>query len=130
MTFDWKAWDVAEARRTSMMEAKLEARLERALTAARRIAGELLHEDPGITKIVLFGSTARKNPRSLDFDIDLAVEGASSIAVLETRAVAPGFSIDLVRLESLTGRLRENIASEGVILYARELSIASCGSRG
>jgi len=74
---------------------------------------------PGVTKVVLFGSVARQNPASDDFDIDLAVAGADSLALVEPEVVAEGFQIDLVSMEHLSGRILENIQREGLVLYGK-----------
>jgi predicted nucleotidyltransferase len=73
--------------------------------------------EPRVSRIILFGSVARQSPKHEHFDIDLALEGAPSLALLEPEVTADGFRIDLVQMEGLSGRMRENIEREGVVLY-------------
>ena len=79
-----------------------------------------------VQKVILFGSRARGDEEERS-DIDIAVEG-SDITRREWLEMqeymdeeAPTLlSIDLVRLESISHKLKENIEREGVVLYERQ----------
>lgn len=117
MEFDWDAWKTAEDRRAKALELTVLTRLEKARKEASRIAGLLRRADPGIGSIILFGSAARGDPSSEDFDIDIAVDHASRFSALESIALADGFKVDLIQLEFAPARLLDNIRREGMILH-------------
>jgi predicted nucleotidyltransferase len=94
-----------------------QSRLALARQEAERLRGKIRALEPRVSRIILFGSVARQNPRHEYFDIDLALEGAPSLALLEPEVTSDGFRIDLVQLEWLSVRMRENIEREGVVLY-------------
>ena len=117
MDFDWDAWGKVEISRNKAYRESLASRLLKAREEARRISETLKSIDPELSSIVLFGSTARGDPASDRFDIDLAVINASRFALLEAAAVAEGFAVNLIQFEYASPRLRENIDREGVVLY-------------
>ncbi|OHE71479.1 MAG: hypothetical protein A2Z99_04115 [Treponema sp. GWB1_62_6] len=116
MEFDWVAWKEAEHLRNITYKARIASRLLKARREARRLAGMLKEADAGLSSIILFGSTARGDPSSDRFDIDIAVEHSSCFALLEAATVAEGFTVDLIQLEYAPPRLRENIEREGIVL--------------
>ena len=120
MEFDWDTWIVAERRRDEAHSLGMRSRLEQARKEASRIAERIRAADTDISSIFLFGSTARGDPASENFDIDIAVKDASRFALLESIALADGFSVDLIQLEFASARLVENINREGITLYGQE----------
>ena len=98
-----------------MTTRKAEAREEiKALIAKFRTA------DSTIGKIILFGSLARDDVSSPDFDIDLAVS-CSGEHFLELVAIAldSPFSVDVVDLATADDRMKAAVAREGVVLYEK-----------
>jgi uncharacterized protein len=97
--------------------ASAEAR-EHALTVARELARVLVNRH-GARRVLLVGSLARGDfgPGS---DIDLVAEGLADDAFFaigaELEALAGGFRVDLVPLESATAAYRARVAEEGVAL--------------
>ncbi|KAF0220651.1 MAG: DNA polymerase subunit [Geobacteraceae bacterium] len=81
---------------------------------------EFLLIDPGITKIILFGSLARNDVSSLDFDIDLAVScsGEHFLALVALALDSP-FKVDLVELSTADSRIKSAVARDGVVLYEK-----------
>ena len=76
--------------------------------------------DPGISKIILFGSLARDDVRFPDFDIDLAVvSSGESFLKLVAIALDSPFSVDVVDLSTADDRIRTAVAREGVVLYEK-----------
>ena len=79
---------------------------------------------PNVERLILYGSRARGDEEERS-DIDLAVVGPITeeewrrmrdYVDLEARTL---LSVELVRLETASGQLRENIRREGVTLYER-----------
>lgn len=107
---------------------RIAERAARARDAAKRIAARVGESDPSIRTVYLFGSLATGEPRRLDFDIDLAIEGGDVYAaetVAETvsaDAVTGGeatFPCDIVSLERLPEHVRDRIHASGLVLYRR-----------
>lgn len=86
----------------------------------RELAAELARRcvAHGARRVVLFGSLVTGDFGRID--IDLAVEGLPSDVYVELLGQllldAPGFSVDLVRVETAPPSLAERIASEGQVL--------------
>jgi predicted nucleotidyltransferase len=74
----------------------------------------------GARRIVLCGSLARGEFRR-DSDIDLAVAGIPRGRFFEASAAAARaageFEVDLVPIEAATGRYREWLQRDGIVLY-------------
>jgi predicted nucleotidyltransferase len=106
------------------MTSALTAASDPALPEAVRRLVARLGAEPGVRRVVLFGSRARGDagPRS---DVDLAVEapGLSAHEWLRLTDMAEEvdtlLSIDLVRLEEAPEELRARIESEGRTLHER-----------
>ena len=89
---------------------------------------ELLAAEPGVRRIILFGSRARGDARQ-GSDVDLAIEGehlsSAELAAMQERleeSTIP-YRVDLLLLdEGCDPRLRERIEREGRILYERNPS--------
>lgn len=76
--------------------------------------------DPAIGKIILFGSLARDDVSSPDFDIDLAVScSAEAFLTLVAISLDSPFSVDVVDLATADDRIKRAVAQEGVVLYEK-----------
>ena len=73
-----KKMAVSVRRRERGRRKTISARVAGAFAEADRLVVEFRALDPDIDKIVLFGSLARKDARSIDLDIDLAVACSNS----------------------------------------------------
>lgn len=96
-------------------EAQLQERLSLARTEASKIAKKIAAADASILGIYLFGSTATGNVKSLNFDIDLAIEGGSSALAMEA-AASSHFAVDIVDFAQLPSHIKERILLEGIKL--------------
>jgi uncharacterized protein len=82
----------------------------------------LLAQQPGVNRVILFGSRARgyAQPRS---DIDLAVDVGEDCDWWALEALVDDYptllKIDLVRLDDAKGALGEAIQETGKVLYER-----------
>lgn len=100
----------------------IEARKQRAWQALPTFVQLLLQRDPGISKIILFGSLARKNERlRRDFDIDLALSCSAEkyYSLVSLMLDMPEFKIDLLDLQTAEGLLQQRIFEQGIILYEK-----------
>lgn len=82
----------------------------------------LVDTDPGIKKIILFGSIVENEDRfNLNSDIDIAVTcSKDKYYILVSRMLdVPDIKVDLLDLEKTEGFLRERIIEKGVFLYER-----------
>ena len=93
-------------------------RKAQALEEVQTLVRKFLSLDPSITKIILFGSLARDDASSLDFDIDLAVAcSGEHFLMLVALAQDSPFKVDLVELSTADNRIKDAIAREGMVLY-------------
>lgn len=105
--------------REGKVQRDAERRRQTAWDVARQ-AARLLYETYGATKVVAFGSLAHGVWFGMRSDIDLAVEGIppetfwSAWCALDR--LDPAIDIDLVAIESASGRLRDEIRLQGVAL--------------
>lgn len=95
-------------------------RVAEALDEADRLAREFRVLDPVIERIVLFGSLARKDATSPDFDIDLAVAcSKDKYLAIVARALDSPFKVDVVDLATADDRIQASIARDGMVLYEK-----------
>ena len=98
----------------------LAIRKAQALEEVQELVRKFLLLDPGITRIILFGSLARDDVSSLDFDIDLALScsGEHFLALVALAQDSP-FKVDLVDLSMADNRIKGAIARDGMVLYEK-----------
>ena len=98
---------------------QLSERWQRAWIAARR-AADVLRRRFGATRVVAFGSLARRDWFTPWSDIDLAAwdipPDSFYRAVAAVAGLSPEFKVDLVALEDCEPALRRVIEEEGVVL--------------
>jgi len=94
------------------------SRKKEAEREAARLASRIASADPGIVKIVLFGSALPGRPFRPDSDIDLAVSGGDT-ARLEAMASDSAFRVDIVDMETLAPGIRRMVDKEGLVLYEK-----------
>ncbi len=97
-------------------KAKQQERFRLACQIARQ-AAELLQQDFGASKVMLFGSLAHRRWFSATSDIDLAVWGVAKsdyfLAVARLQELSSDFKIDLVDMANCPAALCEVILKEG-----------------
>lgn len=85
---------------------------------------ERLSHFPGVERVILYGSRARGDEEERS-DIDLAVTGEITqeewhqMQDCVEREARTLLAVELVRLEKVSRKLKENIQREGVALYER-----------
>lgn len=94
-------------------------RAEAARHEARALAERILQEDAEVRAVILFGSLAEGEPRRLDFDIDLALDGGDVFKALDA-VEGSTFRVDIVRLDKVPQHLRSRITERGVLLVHRQ----------
>jgi predicted nucleotidyltransferase len=114
---------IIAAERERIARARIAAAAQRDAmdAAAREIAQRLGAAEPGITRVILFGSvvhtrgrTDRERPPR---DIDLCVEGACSFSTLESLTQGYPWPIDIVPLDDLRPAVADHALAYGDVLY-------------
>lgn len=108
----------AERKRNAEIRARILTRLRHAREEARRLAHAIGESDPTIRRVVLFGSVATGRVRTLDFDIDLAIEGGDVLQAWRI-ADASSFAVDVVDLNDVSPGFRAVVEQRGEVLYER-----------
>ena len=112
---EWQAYRPG----AQMGQGQVWERWERAWRVARA-AAEALRQQFGATRVVAFGSLARRDGFTPWSDVDLAAwgipPGAFYRAVAVVTGISPEFKLDLVALEDCPSHLRHVIEREGVAL--------------
>jgi len=112
-------WCRAAQERAGRRRRAREARRQEALALARRLA-EMLRQEFGADRVLLFGSVVHARLFHERSDVDLAAWGIAEDRYL--RAVArcleedPRFSVDLIRVEEAPPGLLHRIEEEGMEL--------------
>ncbi|MDW7710808.1 MAG: nucleotidyltransferase domain-containing protein [Deferrisomatales bacterium] len=113
----------AAARQIRLRDRRREAahaRVADARSEVERLARVFLKIDPALEKLILFGSLARGDVTTSDFDIDLAVAGSrDSFLRLVAEALNSPFDVDLVDLDAADERIRRSILRDGIVLYEK-----------
>lgn len=112
------AWRAREERRLRHLQQLAEEAKREASALANLLANEY-----GAKRVILFGSLARGDPQREDFDIDLAVEGIAPGRRFEaggTLRLEASRRVHLVDLADVKGRMRDMIYTQGTVLYERE----------
>ncbi|TVR62526.1 MAG: nucleotidyltransferase domain-containing protein [Spirochaetaceae bacterium] len=81
-----------------------------------RLVEQFRAADPGVRRIVLFGSLAKGSVKRLSFDIDLAVESDEYMRLLDI-ALDSDFKVDLVDLTFCSQYIAIAIEQHGKELY-------------
>ncbi len=84
------------------------------------LVSKFLLLDPTISRIILFGSLARNDVSSPDFDIDLAVScSGERFLTLVAIALNSPFKVDVVDLSTADERIKSAVAREGIVFYEK-----------
>lgn len=118
MAFDAEAYARGIRRLNAAERERMAVRLTRARDEAERLARALRAADAGISRVLLFGSVARGDPRDERFDIDLCIDGGDLYKALDVVGDSP-FSVDLVELRLLSAGMRELVEEGGIELGVR-----------
>jgi predicted nucleotidyltransferase len=109
-----------QRRAQSKRLAERKERLTKARLEVKRLVHSLLSEEPDITAIILFGSVARGDVSSPDFDIDLGVRCPPERFLRLFSAVSDSsFHVDLVDLDAVDNKVQRSIRREGVVLHEK-----------
>ena len=84
-----------------------------------RLVEQIRAADPGVRRIVLFGSLARNEVKRPSFDIDIAVDSDKYMQLLDI-ALDSDFRVDLVDLGCCSRYVAAAVEQHGVELYRAE----------
>ena len=116
MSFDPEQYAAGLRAANERERAEIDRRAAEALREAQRLATEIGRADPSVKRVVLFGSLAEGSPRSLQFDIDLALDGGDVYVAMEV-AESSSWSVDIADLERLPEHVQLSVARDGRVLY-------------
>jgi predicted nucleotidyltransferase len=121
VSFDPESYAAGIRKLNAAERARIKASMERARGDAERLAAAILEKDPGVRRVILFGSVATGAARSEDFDIDLALDGGDVQAAMDlTEGLA--FRVDLLSLARAPESVRRAILERGVVVGERSVS--------
>lgn len=83
-----------------------------------RLKREFLKIDKDMERMICFGSLVRNNIESIRFDIDIAVK-SKKYYQLVSKAMESEFEVDVIDLDSVHYKIRENIIKFGRIIYEK-----------
>jgi predicted nucleotidyltransferase len=116
--FDPSPFRAVIARKRQRRLAETSRRVRRAREFLAVIVDAFIRIDPAIDRIVLFGSLARGIPRSINFDIDIAVRSERYLQLVAW-ALDQEWKIDVVDLDSLDGTILRGVDAKAELLYER-----------
>ena len=118
MPFDPEHYAAGLRRENEREASAIRESARHARAEAVRLAAEIGAADAGVRVVYLFGSLASGEPRHLDFDIDLALDGGDVYAAEEVTESSP-FEVDVVLLARLPEKTRARIRESGEVLFTR-----------
>lgn len=113
MSFDPEPYASGLRQRNDRERVLIAERLVHARAEAQRLARVIIAADPFVRAVYLFGSVAEGQPRHIDFDIDIALEGGDSYEAMDIVQTSP-FAIDVVDLALVPAHVRERILNNGI----------------
>ena len=112
---------VDETRRSNKAyDERLEQLVARALNEIPNMVAQIKRIDPDVSKVILFGSLANNNVRSVDFDIDLAIS-SKKIFRIAAWGEDQDLPIDVVDIDSLSPDFLHAVIEKGTVLYEKAL---------
>ncbi|NBB91239.1 MAG: hypothetical protein GVY23_08555 [Spirochaetes bacterium] len=118
MPFDPERYAAGLRRENEREAAAIRESVRRARAETHRLAAEIGAADAGVRVVYLFGSLASGEPRHLNFDIDLSLDGGDVYAAEEITESSP-FEVDVVSLARLPEETRTRIRESGEALFTR-----------
>lgn len=93
-------------------------RVKLAKKELERLKKAFLEIDKDMERMICFGSLAKNNIESIKFDIDIAVK-SKKYYQLVSRAMNSDFKVDVVDLDSIHYKIKENIIKYGRVIYEK-----------
>ena len=119
MSFDLNACAERIREENAAERLEIERRGRLALEVARKLAIEIIDSDSSVKKVYLFGSLAKGTMQSLDFDIDIAIEGGNIYNAMEIAEKSP-FKADISEIGRLPLHISESVYQYGILLASQE----------
>ena len=98
------------------LEVRIAERIEAACEEVERLVECFKAADPGLKRLILFGSLAENRVHSVNFDIDIAFEGTKYLECLSI-AMQSYFKVDLIDLKTVRSGIRNEIEQYGEVLF-------------
>ena len=116
MPFDPKAAAARVRSRNRREEKEITNRAIKATEIARKLAMKIGAGDSGVKRVLLFGSLAEGMPRTLDFDIDLAIDGGDIYLAMDVTEGCE-MKVDLVDINRVADHIRKRIETKAIELF-------------
>lgn len=98
---------------------QIEDRVKLARKELKKLRDDFLNIDGKMEKMICFGSLAKNNIESINFDIDIAVK-SKKYYQLVSRAMKSEFKVDVIDLDSIHNKIKENIIKYGKVVYEKK----------
>ena len=98
---------------------QIENRVKLAMREIKKLRKDFLNIDRNMKKMVIFGSLAKNNIDSINFDIDIAVK-SKKYYQLVSRAMKSEFEVDVIDLDSVHNTIKESIIKYGKVIYEKK----------
>lgn len=98
---------------------QIESRVKLARKELKKLRKDFLNIDRNMKKMICFGSLAKNNIDSINFDIDIAVK-SKKYYQLVGRAMESEFKVDVIDFDSIHNKIKENIIKYGKVIYEKK----------
>lgn len=97
---------------------RIKDKIMQAMSEIEKLKKGFLEIDPALEKIILFGSLAVGEINSISFDIDIAVK-SKKYYQLVGKALQSEFKVDIIDLDTIHKKIKDNILKTGRIIYEK-----------
>ncbi len=95
---------------------RIQDRVVQALKEVERLKTDFLKIDDELELMILFGSLVKKDIGYINFDIDIGLK-SKKYYQLVGRALDSDFKVDVVDLDTVNERIKEEILKNGKVIY-------------
>lgn len=98
---------------------RIQARIIQAFKEVERLKIDFLKIDDELEQMILFGSLVKKDIGYINFDIDIGLR-SKKYYQLVGRALENDFKVDVVDLDSVNKRIKDEILKNGKVIYEKK----------
>lgn len=97
---------------------RIESRIVQAFKEVEKLKTDFLKMDDELELMILFGSLVKKDIGYINFDIDIGLR-SKKYYQLVGRALDSDFKVDVVDLDSVNERIKDEILKNGKVIYEK-----------